>query len=417
MKVKHSKYKNTGLIFELLVKQIAADTLSRKDSPAVKILRKFYTGNTSLVREFKLYDFVLKNKGIGQKKAEAILSTIVELSRKIDTATLSKQKYELIKELKNHYNLEDFFSIKVESYKPLAALYCLMEAQNTQGLVDPQVFVDNKTTLLEHFLQIKQDGNSAKDTLIEEYSKYDKDLRLLTYKILLEKFNDKYVDLLPEQKNILKEFIVSVNSSTRLRNVVNEEMTKLQTQISKLKNNITDKVVKIKLEEVAKAITPVKNTQKVDDNHLVSLMQYYELVNELKDPADLAKYSVGYKYGLKNESINEGTGYEYKDDSGAGKPTKVLKLDNEAWEKVKDLFDDKGRPKSDEIKRIPSDNSIWDLYAQSYDNAGGKTIHKIYGVSGDYSFGNAPTYYQQKLSGNKKAAVRVFDYFIKKYLK
>lgn len=282
MKVKHSKYKNTGLIFELLVKQIAADTLSRKDSPAVKILKKFYTGSTSLVREFKLYDFVLKNKGIGQKKAEAILSTIVELSRKIDTATLSKQKYELIKELKNHYNLEDFFSIKVESYKPLAALYCLLEAQNTQGLVDPQVFVDNKTTLLEHFLQTKQDGNNAKDTLIEEYSKYDKDLRLLTYKILLEKFNNKYDNLLPEQKNILKEFIISANSTTKLRTIVNEELGKIQVQITKLKPRIEDQIVKIKLDEISKSITPVKNTEKVTDNHLVSLMQYYELVGELK---------------------------------------------------------------------------------------------------------------------------------------
>ena len=282
MKVKHSKYKNTGLIFELLVKQIAADTLSRKDSPAVKILKKFYTGKTSLVREFKLYDFVLKNKGIGQKKAEAILSTIVELSRKIDTATLSKQKYELIKELKNHYNLEDFFSIKVESYKPLAALYCLLEAQNTQGLVDPQVFVDNKTTLLEHFLQTKQDGNNAKDTLIEEYSKYDKDLRLLTYKILLEKFNNKYDNLLPEQKNILKEFIISANSTTKLRTIVNEELGKIQVQITKLKPRIEDQIVKIKLDEITKSITPVKNTEKVTDNHLVSLMQYYELVGELK---------------------------------------------------------------------------------------------------------------------------------------
>jgi len=117
------------------------------------------------------------------------------------------------------------------------------------------------------------------------------------------------------------------------------------------------------------------------------------------------------------ESLNESVGYEYKDDNGGGKATKVLKLQPDAWEKVKDLFDDKGRPKNDEIKRIPSDNSIWDLYAQSYDNAGGKTIYKIYGVSGDYTFGNAPTYYQQKLRGNKKAAVRVFDYFINKFLK
>jgi hypothetical protein len=282
VKIKHSKYKNTGLIFELLIKQVAADTLSRKESPAIKVIKKFYTGNTTLVKEFKLYDFILKNKGIGSKKAETILSTIVEISRKLDLESLKKQKYELIKELKQHYNLEEFFSMKVDTYKPLAALYCLIEAQNTPNLLDPNVFVNNKTTLLEHLTQTKHSEDQVKDALIEEYSKFDKDLRLLTYKILLEKFNDQYKDLLPEQKNILKEFIVSANSSIRLRNIVNEEIEKLGKDISTLKAKITDSVVRIKLEEIQKVIIPVKNTQKVDDNHLVSLMQYYELVNELK---------------------------------------------------------------------------------------------------------------------------------------
>lgn len=283
MKIKHSKYKNTGLIFELLVKQVAADTLSRKESPAIKVIKKFYTGNTSLVKEFKLYDFILKNKGVGSKKAETIISTIVEISRKLDLDSLKKQKYELIKELKKHYDLEEFFSMKVDTYKPLAALYCLLEAQNTPDLLDPNVFVNNKTTILEHLTQTKHAEGQVKDALIEEYSKFDKDLRLLTYKILLEKFNNQYKDLLPEQKNILKEFIVSANSSIRLRNIVNEEMLKLSKNISALKAKITDSVVRIKLDEIQKGITPVKNTQKVDDNHLVSLMQYYELVNELKN--------------------------------------------------------------------------------------------------------------------------------------
>ena len=283
MKIKHSKYKNTGLIFELLVKQVAADTLSRKESPAIKVIKKFYTGNTSLVKEFKLYDFILKNKGVGSKKAETIVSTIVEISRKLDLDSLKKQKYGLIKELKQHYDLEEFFSMKVDTYKPLAALYCLLEAQNTPDLLDPNVFVNNKTTILEHLTQTKHSEGQVKDALIEEYSKFDKDLRLLTYKILLEKFNNQYKDLLPEQKNILKEFIVSANSSIRLRNIVNEEMIKLGKDISTLKAKITDSVVRIKLEEIQKAIIPVKNTQKVDDNHLVSLMQYYELVNELKN--------------------------------------------------------------------------------------------------------------------------------------
>lgn len=281
MKITHSKYKNTGLIFELLVKQIAADTLSRRDSPAVKVLRKFYTGSNALVKEFKLYDYVIKSRGIGERKAETVINTIIEVSKKINRVSLNKQKYELIKELRKHYKLEDFFSIKVEAYKPLAALYCLLEAQNTKDLVDPKVFVDNRLTLLEYFIQIKQPVD-VKDALMEEYSKYDKDLRLLTYKILLEKFNDNYKDLLPEQKNILKEFITSVDSSTRLRTFVNEEIVKIQTEIKKLKPKVQNKVVMIKLEEVSKAVRTVNNTEKINDSHLVLLMEYYELVNELK---------------------------------------------------------------------------------------------------------------------------------------
>jgi hypothetical protein len=282
VKIKHSKYKNTGLIFELLVKQVTADTLSHKDSQAIKIIKKYFTGNTSLVKEYKLYDFIIKNKGVGQKKAETIVSTIVEISRKIDNESLKKLKYNLIKEIKDNYDLDHFFAIKVENYKPLAALYCLLEAQNTPELINPEVLVENKTTILEHLLQEKQNSKSARNTLIEEYSKYDKDLRLLTYKILLEKFNNRYQDLLPEQKNILKEFIVSVNSSTKLRDVVNEETVKIKKAIDKYLKGITDEVVRIKLQEVRKNIKEIKPTQKVDDLHLVKIMQYYELVNELK---------------------------------------------------------------------------------------------------------------------------------------
>src|SRR6056300_1195608 len=251
MRIKHSKYKNTGLIFELLVKQIAADTLSRKDSPAVKVLKKFYTGKTPLVREFRLYEYILKNKGISQGKGETILSTITEISRSLDRTAIKKYKYDLIAEIKGSYDLDEFFSIKVRDYKPLAALYCLMEAQST-NLVDPQFIVDNKTTLLEHLTNAKQNEEDVKDALVEEYSKYDKDLRLLTYKILLEKFNGEYSNMLPEQKNILKEFITAVSSTNRLRNVVNEELDKVSHELENLAKTVTDTVVKIKVTGVAK---------------------------------------------------------------------------------------------------------------------------------------------------------------------
>jgi hypothetical protein len=281
MRIKHSKYKNTGLIFELLVKQIAADTLSRQDSPAVKVLKKFYTGKSSLVREFRLYEYILKNKGVSQMKGETILSTITEISRKIDRTTIKKQKYELIAEIKNSYDLDEFFSMKVRDYKPLAALYCLMEAQNTY-LVDPQFIVNNKTTLLEHLTSSKQSEENIKDTLVEEYAKYDKDLRLLTYKILLEKFNGAYNNLLPEQKNILREFINASESQVKLRNLINEELTKVSTAVEELKNRVSDDIARIKLDEVAKNIVPISNKTKIVDNHIVNLLQYYELVNELQ---------------------------------------------------------------------------------------------------------------------------------------
>ena len=282
MKVKHSKYKNTGLIFELLVKQIASDTLSKKDSPAVSILKKFYAGKSSLAKEYKLYEFISKNNNVTPLRAEAILSTITEISRKLDQAAIKKQKYELIAEIKTHYNIDEFFAIQVRDYKALAALYCLLETQNNAENVDPSSLIENKTTILEHLTSKVQNEEDVKDTLIEEYSKYDKDLRLLTFRILLEKFNDNYKDLLPEQKNILKEFITSVNSTTRLRTIVNEELEKIAEKVGKMSQKVSDQVIKIKLEEVMKAIKPVSNKEKIGDTHLVNLMQYYELVHELE---------------------------------------------------------------------------------------------------------------------------------------
>ena len=282
MKIKHSKFRNTGLIFELLVKQIAADTLDNKDSSAVKVMKKYYSGTSSLAKEYKLYEFIIKNKNVTQSRAEAILSTIKEVSRKLDQKTLRSQKYELISEIKKYYDLDEFFGMQVRDYKPLAALYCLLEAQNNDNLINPQILIDNKTTILEHLTSAQQNEEEVKDTLIEEYSKYDKDLKLLTFKILLEKFNNKYKSLLPEQKNILKEFITSVNSQSRLRTLVNEEMNKIASAVRNLSAKVKDEVVKIKLDEVAKTIKPLSNKDRITDNHLVNLMQYYDLVNELK---------------------------------------------------------------------------------------------------------------------------------------
>ena len=102
MKIKHSKFRNTGLIYELLIKQIAADTLENRPSPAIKILKKFYSGKSFLAKEYRLYEYISKNKGIGREKAETVVSTITEISRKLNQSSLKNQKYELISEIKKN---------------------------------------------------------------------------------------------------------------------------------------------------------------------------------------------------------------------------------------------------------------------------------------------------------------------------
>jgi hypothetical protein len=281
MRIKHSKYKNTGLIYELLVRQIAADTISNRTSPAIKILKKYYGNSSFFAKEFKLYEFILKNKAISRDRAESIISTITEISRKLDTKSIKNQKYKLIAEIKEHYNLEDFFSISISTYKPLAALYCLIEAQNNNELVDPQVIVENKMTILEHLTAQSTTETSTRESLIEEYSKYEKDLKLLTYKILLEKFNNKYVNLNVKQKEVLREFITSVASSTRLKDFVNGRLEEISKSILQAASKSKDAVLKIKLQEVNKNIKYLSKKDKVQDNNLALLMQYYELIQEL----------------------------------------------------------------------------------------------------------------------------------------
>jgi len=281
MKVRHSKYKNTGLIFELLVKQVAADTLNNRDSKAVSLIKKYFTGKTALAKELKLYEFVIKNTNVNATKAESIVSTILELSQKIDRAAAKKQRYNLVKEIKEGYDESDLFTIKVPHYKALAATYCLLEAHTNPEVVNPEVLIENKTTVLEHLTGKEQEAQEVKDTLLEEYSKYEEDLRLLTYKVLLEKFNGEYASLLPEQKNLLREFIASVESNNKLFTLVNEQLSVIKSSLKASTIIVDDKVVALKLNEIAGNIEPLAKGTKVDDSHLLNLMQYHQLLHEI----------------------------------------------------------------------------------------------------------------------------------------
>ena len=280
MYVKHSKFKNTGILFEIIVKQITADTLSGNDSAAIKILKKYFV-NTELGKEYKLYETVFKTKNVSENKANATITTIVEASQKLNKTKLRKEKYNLVKELKEFYNVDDLFRTKLADYKAQAALYVLFEVYNTERATDPNQIIDNKVTLLEHLTTSPVERDEVKDNVIEEFKSYDKDLRTLTYRIMLEKFNDKYSDLNPRQKHILKEFIESVDSTPRLKEFYNSEITYLQEQFSTQIEKTSDKTIKIKLQEISKFVVELDKRSTINNNHLVDLLQYHNLLEEL----------------------------------------------------------------------------------------------------------------------------------------
>tara|TARA_B100000780_G_scaffold19775_1_gene12773 strand:+ start:5024 stop:5887 length:864 start_codon:yes stop_codon:yes gene_type:complete len=280
MKIKHSKYKNTGILFELLVRQITADTLKGGNSPAIDILKEYFV-NTSLGKEYKLYESILKSRVITEGRATMVVDTILEASTKFNRKSLKKQKYNLINEIKKHYNLESFFGSKITNYKELAALYTLIENVNSSFISNPTQLVDNKITLLEHLTK-KEVNKDSKQTVLEEFSTYDKDIRTLTYKVLLEKFNNKYDTLTDDQKQILKEYINSVDSTPDLRNFYNTKITELKSTLSKITKNIKDKATQVKITEVTKFLAELNKTDKVGDNNLVDLLRYYQLVNEIQ---------------------------------------------------------------------------------------------------------------------------------------
>jgi len=288
-KLKHSKFKNTGILFELLLRQITADTINGKKSPALDIVKKYFVKN-ELGKEYRLYKSLLKELPLTESKANVVINTILESSKKLNRTTLRKEKYNIIKEIKENYNINDFFKIKLPNYKAYASLYSLIEIYNNSELINPDSIIDNKVTLLEILTSSSITKKAVKNEVIEEFSKYDKDLRILTYKILLEKFNDKYENFTSSQKEVLKQFITKVDSVPQLKEFYNTKIREILSELNTIEKNIEEKVIKIKLNEVKKVIKELPKNSSINSTNLVNLLQYYQLIHEFNQ---ISKPSTG----------------------------------------------------------------------------------------------------------------------------
>lgn len=275
----HNKFKNTGILMELITRQITSDLLSGNDSPAVGILKKYFT-NSELSKEYKLYNALVSSSTLTESKANILIETLIGLYQKLNKTALRHQRYNVIKEIKENYNIENFFKSKINNYKIFAAGYTLFESSDT--FINPDIIVTNKVAILEHLTkQITND--ESKDKLMEEYLISDKGMRFLTYKVLVEKFNKKYSGLDDFQKEILREYINNISNNIALKEYVNITFNTLKKNLKGLTNNVEDKTTLIKINEVISIIKPIGKNENVKDDDVLNLLQYSELYKELKE--------------------------------------------------------------------------------------------------------------------------------------
>ena len=274
-KLKHSKFKNTGILFELLVRQIASDTLSDKTCYATQIIKRHFKKGSQLATELKLYQALTKENFDSQYKAQEFLNIVLNERRKLNETSLKKEKYNLIKSIKDSYIIEDFFKYRVNNYKELASAYKLFENKESNS---PKEYVDCKNTIFEVITTKKV--VVKEDTSNKEYADQPKEVRLLAYKFLVDSFNSKYSNLSESQQLILKNYIENIDNSGKLRKFVVSEVARLKRELKSIK--INDKVTQIKLNETINLIVELTKHKVVNENQILALLRYTQLLQELR---------------------------------------------------------------------------------------------------------------------------------------
>lgn len=276
-KIKHSKYRNTGMLFELLTRQITSDIISGTDSIATGILKKFFNKNTEMIKEYRLYKTLCEEKMPTDTKSQMLIEAVLTARKKINKKKLSEEKYELIKAITENFDINAFFQTKVGNYKLLASVYKIFEYTE---LDSPVEITRSKMTIMENMV-----SESKKELIEESVSLKDepKEIRLMSYKILVEKFNKKYGELSQNQKSLLREYISNVSNTNNLKTFVQGEASKIRLFLEEKIKRTKDKTLKIKLAEVSDLLNQYETIKNLDESHISALLRYYDLVNDLKE--------------------------------------------------------------------------------------------------------------------------------------
>ncbi len=273
--VKHSKFKNSAIIFELLSRQLTSDVLTGKQNESLSIIKKYFREGSELHNELILYHTLLESTKLREGLAVKLLDIILEKRKALDEKQLQLEKYRLIGELKRRYNLKDFFEVRLHNYRELASIYKIFESGTKS---DTRDYIDNYSIVLESMTANKP----ALTESIGQFEKQNEDIKKLAFKLIIEKFNKKYTNLNGKQKNLISKFITENTNSSQFREYVYKEISTIQKALNIFKSRTSDASLKIKLNEVSGLSNEIVTAKRIEDHHVSSMIKYYELIEVLK---------------------------------------------------------------------------------------------------------------------------------------
>ena len=281
-KIKHSKVKNVGILYELLARKLTADVLNdNTKSKAVSIFKEFFGKDTEISKELELYNILQNKKTKNQAMATDLLNVVLETRQKLSNSKLRKEKYNLVKRVNESFDSKEFFNARIPNYKFYASVYNLFEEVSSDKILNPVAKVNSKFTLIETISTSPKKKPVQENEVFSEFSKSDTDVRLLAYKTLVDKFNKKYSKLTTEQKEVLKKYIYNVSDNEELKTFVNDKLDIIEAKLEKHVNKVNDEITRIKLHGAINKIQEIKNTKHVSEKTLTSVLRYYDLVTEL----------------------------------------------------------------------------------------------------------------------------------------
>lgn len=278
-KLKHSKYKNTGILFEMLVRKLTSETLSSNKTVTVDIIKKYFGKNTELAKELQLYNALLKENFRSEAQALDYIRTVKSAHEKLNQSVLSRQRYNLVKEISEKFVFTDMAKIHINNYKTLASIYMIFEHAET---ANPKQLLECKNAIIENGM-ITEKKKPTRDPIIENFEQQPKEIRLLTYKILVDKFNEKYSGLDESQKLLLNKYITNVNDTIALKEHVQTVIPKIKQDLAEQAKHITDAATQIKVQKLSEMLCTVENMKTIKESNILSLLRYMDLVRELKE--------------------------------------------------------------------------------------------------------------------------------------